>query len=155
MNLAMITQCLLMINVAAMAAIFVYSACSLSVRQWTAKQPDYWIHSFLVGGSVAVIGHSLAGGQVHHWTEIMFNVAAASYFVMRPAAFRRLCVETPTKPRQWSVYLAQPPLGGCVLKPKRKSPPESCSDPAAFRRLRVETRSRGSRCRGAGPAIFS
>jgi len=66
MNLAMITQCLLMINVAAMAAIFVYSACSLSVRQWTAKQPDYWIHSFLVGGSVAVIGHSLAGGQVHH-----------------------------------------------------------------------------------------
>ena len=43
MNL--ITQCLLMINVAAMAAIFVYSACSLSVRQWTAKQPDYWIHS--------------------------------------------------------------------------------------------------------------
>ncbi len=83
MNLAMITQCLLMINVAAMAAIFVYSACSLSVRQWTAKQPDYWIHSLLVGGSVAVIGHSLAGGQVHHWTEIMFNVAAASYFVMR------------------------------------------------------------------------
>ena len=77
MNLAMITQCLLMINVAAMAAIFVYSACSLSVRQWTAKQPDYWIHSLLVGGSVAVIG------QVHHWTEIMFNVAAASYFVMR------------------------------------------------------------------------
>lgn len=83
MNMEMITQCLLMINVAAMVAIFVYSACSLSVRQWTAKQPDYWIHSFLVGGSVAVIGHSLAGGQVHHWTEIMFNVAAASYFVMR------------------------------------------------------------------------
>ena len=39
--------------------------------------------ALLVGGSVAVIGHSLAGGQVHHWTEIMFNVAAASYFVMR------------------------------------------------------------------------
>ena len=101
MNLAMITQCLLMINVAAMAAIFVYSACSLSVRQWTAKQPDYWIHSFLVGGSVAVIGHSLAGGQVHHWTEIMFNVAAASYFVMR----------------------SQPPSGGCVLKPPTPDPP--------------------------------
>ena len=26
-----------------------------------------------------------------------------------------------------------------MLKPKRKSPPESCSDPAAFRRLCVET----------------
>ena len=50
MNMEMITQCLLMINVAAMVAIFVYSACSFSVRQWT---------------------------------EIMFNVAAASYFVMR------------------------------------------------------------------------
>ena len=83
MNLAMITQCLLMVNVVAMVVIFVYSACSLSVRQWTAKQPDYWIHSFLVGGSVAVIGHSLAGGQVHHWTEVMFNVATAAYFMLR------------------------------------------------------------------------
>ena len=83
MNMEMITQCLLMVNVVAMVAIFVYSACSLSVRQWTTKQPDYWIHSLLVGGSVAVIGHSLASGQVHHWTEIMFNVAAASYLLMR------------------------------------------------------------------------
>ena len=83
MSSEMITLGLMMANVAAMAAIFVYSACSLSVKRWTAKQPDYWIHSFLVGGSVAVIGHSLAGGQVHHWTEIMFNVGAASYFVMR------------------------------------------------------------------------
>ena len=83
MSSEMITLGLMMANVAAMAAIFVYSACSLSVRQWTAKQPDYWIHSFLVGGSVAVIGHSLAGGQVHHWTEIMFNVAAAAYFMLR------------------------------------------------------------------------
>lgn len=83
MSSEMITLGLMMANVAAMAAIFVYSACSLSVKRWTAKQPDYWIHSFLVGGSVAVIGHSLAGGQVHHWTEIMFNVAAASYFMLR------------------------------------------------------------------------
>lgn len=83
MSSEMITLGLMMANVAAMAAIFVYSACSLSVKRWTATQPDYWIHSLLVGGSVAVIGHSLAGGQVHHWTEIMFNVAAASYFMLR------------------------------------------------------------------------
>ena len=59
MSSEMITLGLMMANVAAMAAIFVYSACSLSVKRWTAKQPDYWIHSLLVGGSIAVIGHQL------------------------------------------------------------------------------------------------
>ena len=72
MSSEMITLGLMMANVAAMAAIFVYSACSLSVKRWTAKQPDYWIHSFLVGGSIAVIGHTAGNWQLHHWTEVMF-----------------------------------------------------------------------------------
>ena len=83
MSSEMITLGLMMANVAAMAAIFVYSACSLSVKRWTAKQPDYWIHSFLVGGSIAVIGHTAGNWQLHHWTEVMFNVAAAAYFMLR------------------------------------------------------------------------
>ena len=77
-----------------------------------------------------------------------------------PAAFRRLCVETSTHPLI-TRSLAQPPSGGCVLKPlsiaasidvdsqppsggcvlKRVSrpTPDSTTDPAAFRRLCVET----------------
>ena len=35
---------------------------------------------------------------------------------MPPAAFRRLCVETSAAPMSWKTF-AQPPLGGCVLKP--------------------------------------
>lgn len=83
MRSELITHFLILVNVAAMAAIFVYSACSLSVRQWTLRNPEYWIHGFLVGGSIAVIGHTLNSWQPHHWTEILFNVAAAGYFMMR------------------------------------------------------------------------
>ena len=39
-----------------------------------------------------------------------------------PAAFRRLCVETYPKPLPKSV-IAQPPSGGCVLKPQTIQPP--------------------------------
>lgn len=79
----LITHFLILTNMAAMAAIFVYSACSLSVKKWTWRQADYWIHSLLIGGSIAVIGHTLNSWQPHHWTEILFNVAAAGYFMLR------------------------------------------------------------------------
>lgn len=83
MKSEMIALVLMTANIAAMAAVFVYSVCSLSVRRWNAKQPDYWVHSLLVGGSIAVIGHTAGSWQLHHWTEIMFNVAAAAYFMLR------------------------------------------------------------------------
>ena len=35
-----------------------------------------------------------------------------------PAAFRRLCVETQTRAQADAFIAAQPPLGGCVLKPQ-------------------------------------
>ena len=41
MGSEMITLGLMMANVAAMAAIFVYSASSLTVKHWTAEQPNY------------------------------------------------------------------------------------------------------------------
>ena len=49
----------------------------------------------------------------------------------------------------------QLPSGGCVLKHPSNDFGLTGIIPAAFRRLRVETRCRGSRCRGAVPAIFS
>ena len=79
-----------------------------------------------------------------------------------PAAFRRLCVETITAFRRHYYGISQPPSGGCVLKQSAKAdgleagcqppsggcvlkPGESQStptvpNPAAFRRLCVETR---------------
>ena len=35
----------------------------------------------------------------------------------RPAAFRRLCVETIATSESWKDQSGQPPSGGCVLKP--------------------------------------
>ena len=77
------------------------------------------------------------------------------------AAFRRLCVETKLfcvfghilvaqppsggcvlKPKQLDArprYRMQPPSGGCVLKPEPPKPHLSEDDAAAFRRLCVET----------------
>ena len=78
-----ISSLLVIANLASMAAVFVYSACVLSVRQWTWRQPELWIHSFLIGGVVAVAGSAANEWQPHHWTEILFNVAVAGYFVMR------------------------------------------------------------------------
>lgn len=74
---------LVMANVASMAAVFIYSACSLSVRKWTWRQPELWIHAMLIGGSVAVVGHMSDSGQPHHLTEVLFNVAAACFFMLR------------------------------------------------------------------------
>ena len=81
--------------------------------------------------------------------------------VQHPAAFRRLCVETRLIPRPSSRNHAQPPSGGCVLKQliychfqlfEIQPPSGGCvlklqqlkqqkheSQPAAFRRLCVET----------------
>ena len=77
-----------------------------------------------------------------------------------PAAFRRLCVETfilSDFMRHFSqppsggcvlkhlirmcliLRLNQPPSGGCVLKPLHSQTPQDSNDPAAFRRLCVET----------------
>ena len=38
--------------------------------------------------------------------------------MMKPAAFRRLCVETLVW-SIWAIFSFQPPSGGCVLKPGR------------------------------------
>ena len=82
-------------------------------------------------------------------------------YAVRPAAFRRLCVETgciskhadrayqppsggcvlkPLACRPlWVCRRVQPPSGGCVLKRQITSRPRSLHRPAAFRRLCVET----------------
>ena len=52
------------------------------------------------------------GGCVLKPHGVIFNVP-----YMRPAAFRRLCVETPFGNGQAPTDGSQPPLGGCVLKP--------------------------------------
>ena len=39
----------------------------------------------------------------------------------RPAAFRRLCVETMIEKRSWVYHKHQPPSGGCVLKRAKPS----------------------------------
>ena len=83
MNPKLISDVLVLLNVAAMAAVFIYSACSLSVKKWTWRQPELWIHALLIGGSVAVIGHTADSGQPHHLTEVLFNVAAACFFMLR------------------------------------------------------------------------
>ena len=79
---------------------------------------------------------------------------------MFPAAFRRLCVETLKNhgltqrarqppsggcvlkllpPRQTDAQNPQPPSGGCVLKPHEQKAGDHVANPAAFRRLCVET----------------
>ena len=85
----------------------------------------------------------------------------ADEIVERPAAFRRLCVETIGSHRMTSamssqppsggcvlklievayldVALNQPPSGGCVLKQPARQAVQALGDPAAFRRLCVET----------------
>lgn len=83
MNPEMISSVLATTNIVAMGAIFVYSACALSVKKWTWRHPDLWVHACLIGGALAVIGHSVETGQPHNWTEIIFNVAAAGYFLVR------------------------------------------------------------------------
>ena len=60
--------------------------------------------------------------------------------VVPPAAFRRLCVETPHDQPDLQQPLPQPPSGGCVLKLLFvMQAPVSGFAPAAFRRLCVET----------------
>ena len=71
----------------------------------------------------------------------------------KPAAFRRLCVETATRLRLF-VGKPQPPSGGCVLKQHICVHKNHVVQPAAFRRLCVETVS-GNPCRCAAlPAAF-
>ena len=59
-------------------------------------------------------------------------------FRNRPAAFRRLCVETVSLSKEEDKG-TQPPSGGCVLKLKKHFEHYVCVYPAAFRRLCVET----------------
>ena len=94
---------------------------------------------------------------------------------MPPAAFGRLCVETPARFAR-RVHSRQPPSGGCVLKQivinyagqKNIQPPSGgcvlkppssmrCGifpAPAAFGRLCVETRRAGARPESPHPAAF-
>ena len=66
-----------------------------------------------------------------------------------PAAFGRLCVETLTALRDEAVKLIQPPSGGCVLKRLYLQVLHVTIAPAAFGRLCVETVSyMGSRYNG-------
>ena len=55
-----------------------------------------------------------------------------------PAAFGRLCVET-VSVEVLRVAVAQPPSGGCVLKPADVNGKATRIRPAAFGRLCVET----------------
>ena len=60
-------------------------------------------------------------------------------FFEKPAAFRRLCVETRITDGLFAKRHLQPPLGGCVLKQKSLTSIMKNKRPAAFRRLCVET----------------
>ena len=57
----------------------------------------------------------------------------------KPAAFRRLCVETVPQKTKSAPPLTQPPSGGCVLKHEMVHLWQHEFGPAAFRRLCVET----------------
>ena len=70
-----------------------------------------------------------------------------------PAAFGRLCVETPQTGRARR-YQRQPPSGGCVLKHACQHQPKNLSEPAAFGRLCVETLITGLPGMGKTPAAF-
>ena len=101
----------------------------------------------------------------------------AIYSLAPPAAFGRLCVETPSKNPMPSMKTSQPPSGGCVLKQragasrhdlaKAQPPSGGCvlkqttlerrlkkSVPAAFGRLCVETAGYVARWNGSDPAAF-
>ena len=71
-----------------------------------------------------------------------------------PAAFRRLCVETPLGLAVPSGLPPQPPSGGCVLKPHSPNVATSNHQPAAFRRLCVETINRAHLPLREQPAAF-
>ena len=68
------------------------------------------------------------------------------------AAFRRLCVET-SRTTAFSPAVAQPPSGGCVLKPATRAAPPNWRS-AAFRRLCVETSTKVKICANNNPAAF-
>ena len=51
-------------------------------------------------------------------------------------------------------YRIQPPLGGCVLKQSYSLTDNSLQEPAAFRRLCVETVRRSDSCSRSNPAAF-
>ena len=70
-----------------------------------------------------------------------------------PAAFGRLCVETPTVTGVM-LGVIQPPSGGCVLKLLSKMRAVSVFLPAAFGRLCVETPLPPSSSQPAKPAAF-
>ena len=70
-----------------------------------------------------------------------------------PAAFGRLCVETWHEKEAISLR-RQPPSGGCVLKLHSPSELVFGRDPAAFGRLCVETSSRTARKSTCPPAAF-
>ena len=57
-----------------------------------------------------------------------------------PAAFRRLCVETDHESEPLKGRVSQPPSGGCVLKRHVAGGGVKNTPPAAFRRLCVETK---------------
>ena len=75
-------------------------------------------------------------------------------FIRFPAAFGRLCVETPIRISSPAIAITQPPSGGCVLKPCLIFHSFFQVCPAAFGRLCVET-SHHPRLRGnCFPAAF-
>ncbi len=72
-----------------------------------------------------------------------------------PAAFRRLCVETPRLTFPPHACACQPPSGGCVLKRVAALDDVGLFDaPAAFRRLCVETLVQSIKPPSPQPAAF-
>lgn len=50
-------------------------------KEWTLDKAA--ASQLLIGGALAVVGHSVETGQPHNWTEVIFNVAVAGYFLVR------------------------------------------------------------------------
>ena len=82
------------------------------------------------------------------------KVGIIPFLNIKPAAFRRLCVETATQKPTKQIQGCQPPSGGCVLKPLPDFLFFSFSSPAAFRRLCVETSTCQKFGSGKKPAAF-
>ena len=80
-------------------------------------------------------------------------IRCVGHYELQPAAFGRLCVETPCRIGALIPFF-QPPSGGCVLKRLMFGRSSSAMGPAAFGRLCVETLFIDNSVAACDPAAF-
>lgn len=88
---------LILLNLCAALTVFFYASNRLSVKKWTYRQPELWVHTLLVGSSLGVLLTSLWDmGEVQHFAEVMMNISTAVYLGVR--AWRKK-QQNPPKPK--------------------------------------------------------